>query len=117
MTALVSDKGVVRLYQADVETQDISVDDANELIAKNLAYVYLDEGQLWLRPGVALCEACGEEAFAHAAHVQIWQIGDRWVPSCSDRVTSWWNDAGDSIPDRVSAGAPADWIRPLPEST
>lgn len=62
--------------------------------------------------GEAVCIACnpdGEHEY-HEAHVIIWQVGDKWIPSCSNRVLTWWdNDRAPAL-----AGAPSDWIRPLP---
>lgn len=61
---------------------------------------------------VIMCKACNPEGEHpwHPAHVLIWQVGDEWVPSCSDRVLTWWDDH--NAPRE--AGAPLEWIKPLP---
>ena len=62
------------------------------------------------------CIACdpNQEREPHEAHVEVWQVGDRWVPSCSDRVLDWWShDSNRSIAERRFVGAPDRWIRPL----
>lgn len=62
------------------------------------------------------CVACdpNDEHEPHPASVLVWQVGDEWVPSCADRVLSWWTgESASSYEERVEAGAPEDWIRPL----
>jgi len=67
-------------------------------------------------PVYVVCTACNPngEYPPHEAHVQVWQTGGNWVPSCSDRVIDWWaSECVASWRDRREVGAPARWIRPL----
>lgn len=62
------------------------------------------------------CIACNPngEYPPHEAHVEVWQSGGGWIPSCCDRVLSWWDTrAMESEKLRKETGAPEKWIRPL----
>jgi hypothetical protein len=62
------------------------------------------------------CVGCNPngEYESHEAHVEVWSIGDEWVPVCSNRVLDWWaTTTRDSYRDMGAAGAPKRWIRPL----
>lgn len=59
------------------------------------------------------CHECGEEP--HQAHLLAWQVGDKWIPICSNRALSWWGDGRTRDREMREAGAPTRWLKPLPK--
>lgn len=72
--------------------------------------------------GGPACEGCHSKP-EHAAHVLAFQpkrlMGtepERWLPICSDLAGRWWDGglAKTVEEERIAAGAPERWLRPLP---